>query len=129
MEKPYNIITNYNTNKNHVMKISDELRKWINTVRWLDDRMSPSHKNILAIADRIDAEYQKVLDKYQKVLDERFNALMDARDKGVNAVLKEPEGFGLTALPKDADDMRILVTKMKMAMRLLLLSWLLMVGM
>lgn len=81
------------------MKISDELRKWINTVRWLDDEMSSSHKNILAIADRIDAEYQKVLNEW-------FNALMDARDKGVNAVLKEPEGFGLTALPKDADNIR-----------------------
>lgn len=81
------------------MKISDELRKWINTVKWLDDKMSSSHKNILAIADRIDAEYQKVLD-------ERFNALMDARDDGVNAVLKGPEGFGLIALPKDADDVR-----------------------
>lgn len=29
--------------------------------------------------------------------------LMDARDMGVSAVLKEPEGFGLVALPKDAD--------------------------
>lgn len=98
MEKPYNIITNYNTNKNQVMRITDELRAWA--------KEHLSRSSILAIADRIDAEYQKVLDKYQKVLDERFNALMDARDKGVNAVLKEPEGFGLTALPKDADDMR-----------------------
>lgn len=57
-------------------------------------------KHIKDIADRIDAEHEREMAERD---DERFNALMDARERGVNAVLKEPEGFGLTALPKDAD--------------------------
>ena len=83
------------------MSITDELRKFANDWDWLDYKAYESEQKLWAIADRIDAEYQKVLDKSDS---ERFNALMDARDDGVNAVLKEPEGFGLIALPKDADD-------------------------
>lgn len=99
MGESYNTITNYNTNKNQVMKITDEMRKFAN------DRIffGNGYMELLAIADRIDAEHQKILDKYDN---ERFNALMDARNKGVNAVLKGPEGFGLIALPKDVDDVR-----------------------
>lgn len=91
------------------MSITDELRKFANDWDWLDYKAYESEQKLWAIADRIDAEYQKVLDKSDS---ERFNALMDARDKGVNAVLKEPEGFGLIALPKDADDKYIHVGDM-----------------
>lgn len=83
------------------MNITDELRKFANDWDWLDHKSYESEQKLMAIADRIDAEYQKMLDERDS---EQFNALMDARDKGVNAVLKEPEGFGLIALPKGADD-------------------------
>lgn len=79
------------------MNITDELREWFKNRAFL----GYGYAQLIAIADHIDAEYQKMLDEHDS---ERFNALMDARDKGVNAVLKEPEGFGLIALPKDADD-------------------------
>lgn len=91
------------------MSITDELRKFANDWDWLDYKAYESEQKLWAIADRIDEEYQKVLDKNDS---ERFNALMDARDKGVNAVLKGPEGFGLIALPKDADDKYIHVGDM-----------------
>lgn len=77
------------------MNITDELRKFANNRPFFGN----DYMELYDIADRIDAEYQKILD-------ERFNALMDARDDGVNAVLKGPEGFGLIALPKDTDDVR-----------------------
>lgn len=91
------------------MNVTDELRKFANDWDWLDHKSYESEQKLMAIADRIDAEYQKVLDKHDS---ERFNALMDARDKGVNAVLKGPEGFGLIELPKDADDKYIHVGDM-----------------
>lgn len=81
------------------MDITDELKKY--ALGW--DKGNLVRHDLLAIADCIDVKYQKMLDERDN---ERFNALMDARDRGVNAVLKDPEGFGLTALPKDAYDMR-----------------------
>lgn len=79
------------------MSITNELKKY--ALGW--DEGNLVRHDLLVIADHIDVKYQKMLDEHDS---ERFNALMDARDKGVNAVLKEPEGFGLIALPKDADD-------------------------
>lgn len=85
-------------NGDKVMNSTDELRKWAS----VEVPYKYGHQ-LNAIADRIDVEHQKALDERDS---ERFNALMDAREKGVNAVLKEPEGFGLTALPKDADNVQ-----------------------
>lgn len=79
------------------MSITNELKKY--ALGW--DEGNLVRHDLLVIADHIDVKYQKMLDEHDS---EQFNALMDARDKGVNAVLKEPEGFGLIALPKDADD-------------------------
>lgn len=79
------------------MSITNELKKY--ALGW--DEGNLVRHDLLVIADHIDVKYQKMLDEHDS---ERFNALMDARDDGVNAVLKEPEGFGLIALPKDADD-------------------------
>ena len=42
------------------MAITDELREWIGTISWLDDSVSSAHKNVLAIADRIDAEHERM---------------------------------------------------------------------
>ena len=102
-----------NRNGDKVMSITDELRKFANDWDWLDYKAYESEQKLWAIADRIDAEYQKVLDKHDS---ERFNALMDAYDKGMNIVLnivlKRPEGFGLIELPKDADDKHIHVGDM-----------------
>lgn len=86
------------------MNITDELRKFANDWDWLDHKSYESEQKLMAITDRIDAEYQKVLDKHDS---KQFNALMDAYDKGMNVVLKGPEGFGLIELPKDADDKHI----------------------
>lgn len=80
------------------MSITDELRAYAGTFYLF--RYKDVREKLDAIADRIDAEHEKALDERDN---ERFNALMDARDMGVNAVLKGPEGFGLVALPKDAD--------------------------
>lgn len=91
------------------MNVTDELRKFANDWDWLDHKSYESEQKLMAIADRIDAEYQKVLDKHDS---ERFNILMDAYDKGMNVVLKGPEGFGLIELPKDADDKHIHVGDM-----------------
>lgn len=79
------------------MKITDELRKWISTVTWLDDGMSHSHKNILAIADRIDAEYQKALDELFKALTIDMKPMTD-ENMAVD---------GWIRLPKDADGVPI----------------------
>ena len=45
------------------MSITDELREWIDSIAWLDDGVSQKHKNILAIADRIDAEHEDAIKK------------------------------------------------------------------
>jgi len=84
------------------VSITDELRSWAegNTLR-AGMSLRTARDQALAIADHIDAEYEKVLDERDS---ERFNALMDAREDGVNAVLKGPEGFGLVKLPRGADD-------------------------
>ena len=47
------------------MSITDELREWISTVTWLDDGTTHSHTNILAIADRIDAEHEAKVSYWQ----------------------------------------------------------------
>ena len=82
------------------MNITKELRRFANSGMLAMECATYSDK-LNAIADRIDAEYQKISDEHSS---ERFNALMDAYDKGMNVVLKGPDGFGLIALPKDADD-------------------------
>lgn len=51
------------------MRITEELRKWISTVTWLDDGMSHSHKDILAIADCIDEEHQKAMPRAGQLLE------------------------------------------------------------
>ena len=88
-----------------IMSITDELKKY--ALEW--DEGNLVRHDLLFIADYIDVKYQKMLDKHDG---ERFNALMDAYDKGMNVVLKRPEGFGLIELPKDADDKHIHVGDM-----------------
>ena len=72
------------------MSITDELREWIDSITWLEESVSQAHKNVLAIADRIDEQYLKVLeldkvkghlDSLDKVAAEyRFNIVaMDRR--------------------------------------------------
>lgn len=99
------------------MNITDEVRELAHVFSnvWMDENGDVTYTTgtsapnlesvnleeyIKDIADRIDAEHEREMAERDS---ERFNALMDARERGVNAVLKEPEGFGLTALPKDAD--------------------------
>ena len=52
------------------MSITDELREWIDSIMWLDESISQAHKNVLAIADRIDKQYLKVLEKATATVDE-----------------------------------------------------------
>lgn len=52
------------------MSITDELREWIDSITWLDESISQAHKNVLAIADRIDKQYLKVLENATAMVDE-----------------------------------------------------------
>lgn len=52
------------------MSITDELREWIDSIMWLDESISQAHKNVLAIADRIDEQYLKVLENATAMVDE-----------------------------------------------------------
>lgn len=71
------------------MSITDELRDFMAGADGYE-LWCPRHKKELdEIADKIDEKY--------------YSTVADARDMGVNAVLKDPESFGLMALPKDAD--------------------------
>lgn len=71
------------------MGITDELKDFAKNWDWLDRGSSATERKILDIASRIDNAH--------------FAARADACDTGVNTVLKDPESFGLMALPKDAD--------------------------
>lgn len=76
------------------MSITDELREWIDSITWLEESISQAHKNVLAIADRIDEQYLKVLeldkvkghlDSLDKVAAEyRFNIV--AMDRRISAI-------------------------------------------
>lgn len=76
------------------MSITDELREWIDSITWLEESVSQAHKNVLAIADRIDEQYLKVLeldkvkghlDSLDKVAAEyRFNIV--AMDRRISAI-------------------------------------------
>lgn len=76
------------------MSITDELREWIDSITWLEESISQAHKNVLAIADRIDEQYLKVLeldkvkghlDSLDKVAAEyRFNII--AIDRRISAI-------------------------------------------
>lgn len=72
------------------MSITDELRKWIDSIAWRDDSISPAHKNILAIADRIDEQHAVTVERLEK-----YRAAVDA-------MLKE-----YVKLPVDADGVPI----------------------
>ena len=76
------------------MSITDELREWIDSITWLEESISQAHKSVLAIADRIDEQYLKVLeldkvkghlDSLDKVAAEyRFNIV--AMDRRISAI-------------------------------------------
>ena len=74
------------------MSITDELRKWIDSIAWLEDSVTQAHKNILAIADRIDERYSVKVERLEK-----YRAAVDA-------MLKE-----YIKLPVDADGVPIRV--------------------
>lgn len=61
------------------MSITDELREWIDSVAWLDDSVSQAHKNILAIADRIDKQHRKVLKNINEL--NKLKGHLDGLDK------------------------------------------------
>lgn len=72
------------------MSITDELREFIETHLYLGATSLGGWKEAaFAIADRIDEEH--------------FNALVGRSEIGVQAVLSDPEQYGLVALPRDAD--------------------------
>ena len=52
------------------MSITDELREWIYSITWLDESVSQAHKNVLAIADRIEEQHRKALEKVAAMVDE-----------------------------------------------------------
>ena len=52
------------------MSITDELREWIYSITWLDESVSQAHKNVLAIADRIDEQHRKALERVAAMVDE-----------------------------------------------------------
>ena len=70
------------------MSITDELRKSMNPCVSIDWLTIP-RSQFESIADRIDEEH--------------FDALVGRSEIGVQAVLSDPEQYGLVALPRDAD--------------------------
>ena len=52
------------------MSITDELREWIDSITWLDESVSQAHKNVLAIADRIEEQHRRALEKVAAMVDE-----------------------------------------------------------
>jgi len=95
--------------------ITDELRKWISTVAWLDDDMQDSsHKNILAIADRIDKAHEEecreqyengVNDGLDNSIDESFASADDWLTNNENEMAEH----GWVRGPLDADGVPICV--------------------
>ena len=77
--------------------ITGELREWIDTIAWLDD--SPVHKNILAIADRIDAEHERLM------AERRRSCVFYDAERNYCSVHDEGDmvGLGYARLPVDAD--------------------------
>lgn len=68
------------------MSITDELREWIDSITWLDESISQAHKNVLAIADRIDEQHSKALEKVAAMMDEsdeldKLKCHLDSLDK------------------------------------------------
>ena len=68
------------------MSITDELREWIDSIMWLDESISQAHKDVLAIADRIDEQHNKALEKVAAMMDEsdeldKLKCHLDSLDK------------------------------------------------
>ena len=79
------------------MSITDELREWISTVVWLDDSVQHTHEKVLAIADRIDAEHERLMQEQPFTID--MVPMTDER-------MAE---HGWIRLPKDANGVPICV--------------------
>lgn len=70
------------------MSITDELREWIDSVTWLDDSVSQAHKNILAIADRIDKQHHKTLENVNE-LQELCTKVQEDRERMFRACVEK----------------------------------------
>lgn len=76
------------------MSITDELREWIDSIMWLDESISQAHKNVLAIADRIDEQHRKALERVAAMVDDPDTwerIIEDAIDMAFDGVDDESE--------------------------------------
>lgn len=77
------------------MSITDELREWIDSIMWLDESISQAHKDVLAIADRIDEQY----DRTCRALDSAWSATAhEVLEQAIDELSDE-----YVKLPVDAD--------------------------